>query len=365
MIYLILFILDLLFIYLNKYLDKSQRKGCLWFMGICLVLVFGLRFRVGLDTITYMDYFEELPKFDEFAYFNFLESHFEPGYVFINALGRELSLEFWIVQIVLATITNAGVIIFFYRYTKNPFVALAVYFVIGMFYFSCEIMRESAAIAIFLINFKNFENKKWFKYYFFSLFSIIIHYSAIVICLFPLVRFIKFNGWFISICLLFLIITPVIESINSLIQVSSINQRIDHYVEGAQDLNLNWRISLMIRNAVPAIWALLLFRYSKEKGVFKQFLLLQIILCSGAFAIPIIFQRFSNYTLLFVVLTLSNILIGTVNKKSLYILTLVVIAGSQVFYLSNMARAWIPYSSFIAPEYNQEREEMWYKQFID
>lgn len=363
MIYLILFILDLLFIYLNKYLDKSQRKGCLWFMGICLVLVFGLRFRVGLDTITYMDYFEELPKFDEFAYFNFLESHFEPGYVFINALGREISWEFWPVQMIFATITNSGILIFFYRYTKNPFIAIAIYFFIGMFYFSCEIMRESAAIAVFLWNFKNLEEKHWLKYYLISLISISFHFSAIIIWLFPLVRYLRLNVWFVLTCILFLAITPVIESVSNLIQIYSITQRIDHYVEGAQELNLNWRISLLIRNALPPLWAICFFKYSKESILLKQVLLLQILLCAGAFAIPIIFQRFSNYTLMFTVISLANIIIGTKRKPFLKFFTCLIIIGSQAFFLSNLYKRWIPYSSYINPTYVQEREIMWYEEF--
>ena len=79
MIYIILLIF--LSIPVVKY-DLLAKKGGenLWFYSslLLLILVAGLRYRVGGDTIVYMVEFTAYPKLDEPRYFDFATARFNP-----------------------------------------------------------------------------------------------------------------------------------------------------------------------------------------------------------------------------------------------------------------------------------------------
>lgn len=356
--YLLIFIFIIICIYLNRKLTGNQRKFLLGAICAYLIVLMGFRYRVGIDTINYSYIFENTIPVSELFDIDLTATRIEPAYLIITSIIREYTNEFWPVQIIMAAITNICVFIFIYRYCKNPFVGIFLYSIMAFFYFTTEILRESAAVGIFLLNYENFKQRKWGKYYLLSFLSIAFHYSAFIIWVFPFIRKLKLNLWFIILCAVFIFITPFIESFNRLLEFTSVTNRLNNYIDG-NGLNMNWRISQIIKNAIPAIIGLIIYKYKKETEWERPFILMQILFTIGTFAIPIVFQRFINYTLIFTIVFLANLLsshrLSLITRQCL----LIVILLSQSIYWSGMYAGWIPYVSIFEEVKIPEREEIW------
>lgn len=361
--YVLAFLLVFICIYYNKRMAKDLRIFCM--CGICLyiVLLFGLRYRVGIDTINYMDNFAQLPSLSDFENIDWAERKMEPGSTLLCMICKSVVSDFWLTQLVFAAITNSCMFIFIYRQCRNPFIGVFVYFILAMFYYTTEIMRESVAIGIFLLNFRNFQQRRWMKYYILCLFSIAFHYSAIITLLFPLIRILRFNIWYILICIGFVLIAPIFDILNQMLTVATIATRIDSYVLQAGDVNINFRLFFIIYLSIPALCAVILGYGKFQDADIMKFVLFHLMLCCGVFAIPIIFSRFANYTLPFVIIVITYILSWNGLRRHTKVLVLSIVMLSQTLYYSNMFDAWVPYVSIFSKEKIESREYRWWTQF--
>lgn len=365
MVYLIAFIAALTAAFLNDRLTPKLRNSILIIIFIYIVIILGFRYKVGIDTISYMNSYRNIPTLDKLFSENiFTINRYEPGFNIVCSICRTITTEFWLLQLVMAAITNGCIFLFLHRYCKNVFIGVLLYFIFSFLYFSTEILRESAAVGIFLINYKNLQEKKWINYYMLSLLSIAFHYSAIIIWFFPFAKFLKPNLFFCVLCVIFIAITPLVERLNEFLHIASIYNRIDLYASGANDLNMNWRIGEMIRTAFPTIATIIGYNIIKKKCEFNDMLLLQILFCMGAFAIPLIFSRFSNYTSLFIVAAASNLISSNSLNKGLKILFISFILLTQVNYYYVNYNRWIPYVSIFYPEDLPYRTDLYRHGFL-
>lgn len=365
MIYLAALLMALICAVYNRRFDSASRRLLYWGLCIFVILILGLRYRVGIDTLNYMLSYDKMPDWDTFKNLDISEQEREPGWLILSILCRTFTHEFWPLQFVMAAITNICTFIFIKRYCKNIFIGVFFYFLIVCLYFTTEIIRESAAIAIFLVNYENIEKKRWLKYYILSFLSIAFHYSAIIIWFFPFVKFLKFNVLYVCLCVFSFIITPYVEQLNALLTFTSITNRVEHYISYADSLNLNWRIAQLLTSALPPILCLIINRKKNiiKDEYFKGILLLQILLCFAAFSIPMVFSRFTNYTILFYIVVLSNIItISRVSRMAKIGLLSIVLVLSAYNY-SSKYNQWFPYSSVLNPTKSQDRENQWRVEF--
>lgn len=338
---------------------KGSRQLLVLVIFIYMVLLMGFRYRVGMDTIGYMRYFNQISEWSEFVNENWFKQTHEPGYSVLSSIIKTLTHEFWVLQLIMNLTTTTCVFIFLKRYSLNIFWSIFFFLLLQWLYFSTEVMRESVAIGIFLLNYRNLERKRWVAYYLISLLSIMFHYSAILIWFFPFVKFMRLNALYIILCVAILAITPLVEELNKLLQLGMISDKISTYVKDVDTVNMNWRISLMIQTGFPAIFVVLLYRYSRIKMKAEPLVLLQFLFCCGAFAIPVLFQRFTNYTTLFVTVALANYVADKEVKRRLRVFTVGLICISQSIYYTSLAPAWFPYVSIFEPHKNAKREELY------
>lgn len=365
MVYIIAFIAALIAAFLDKRMTPTLRKSILIIICVYVILIFGFRYKVGVDTISYMYGFRKIPTIDHlFSVREQTVSRYEPGFLLICSICKTITKEFWLVQIVMASITNGCVFLFLYRYCKNVFIGVLFYFVFLCPYFTTEIMRESAAIGIFLLNFRNLEKGRWIRYYLFSILSIMFHYSAVVIWFFPLARILRPNILFYALCLIFLGITPLVERLNEILHIAAIYNRIDMYTSGADDLNFNWRLAELAKSAFPAIATMIGYYVARKKPEFRYMILLQILLCMGAFAIPLIFSRFANYTRMFVIIAAANLIMVPTLKRWVTIAFVSFMLLTQVQYYYTFYKIWVPYSSIFYPQENPDRMVIYRSQFM-
>ena len=364
MVYIIAFILPFIGVLFNNRMKPTPRKIFLAVICIYFILVIGLRYRVGVDTITYMWTFKSLKSIDKIFATGIFTYRYEPGYLLLTSLVRTFTDQFWVMQTVVATIVTSFIFIFLYRYCRNVFVGILFYLLLQWFYFSMEIMRESIALSIFLLNYRNLEEKKWGKYYFFSLFSIVFHYSAAIIWFIPLARYLKPNWVYFLLCACAIAATPIMQSVNEMLSFLTFSQRIDQYVAKADSLNLNWKLAELMRSGFPAIAVVMAYRIIRQKFAMRQMLLLQILFCMGAFAVPIVFSRFSNYTSMFVTVALANFVCSDRASQFLKCIIICFVIMTQSFYYYSMLPRWYPYVSIFNPKQIHQREQIWKHDFI-
>ena len=326
-------------------------------MGVYMVLLMGFRYRVGMDTMIYMKKMQYIPPIDELVHQNIFKQVYEPSYLIICSICKYFTNEFWPIQLVMNAITTTCVFIFLYKNCKNVFAGIFIFLLLQWLYYSTEVMRESVAIGFFLLNYQNYKEKKWLKYYLFSIFSLSFHYSALLIWFLPLARYLKFNIPYIVLCFGMLGVMPLIEDFNKLVHLGMVSDKINTYIDQTESLNLNWRIGEMIKSGFPALMTLIVYKLSHKENRYSSFVLLQFMLCCGAFAVPIIFQRFANYTSMFVTISIANY----ITFKDIRFLARGSVVGllclSQSFYYYTMFPTWFPYVSVFNAEKVKEREE--------
>ena len=126
----------------------TQKKGIgLWiFVLICLVLIIGLRYKVGGDTYNYMNYFGLSPELNYWEPFDTFG--FEPGFSLLTSAIKTISDNLYVYQTIIAFLLTFMLMIFIRRNTPYKFLALLLIYISMFLYFSTEVIRESLAIMI-------------------------------------------------------------------------------------------------------------------------------------------------------------------------------------------------------------------------
>lgn len=153
-----------------------------------MILVFGLRYRVGGDTFNYMLRYSAIPPIDKVESEDLWNFQMEPGFFLLNSIAKYFTDTFYLVQIIQSAFVN--VVIFYYIKVKTNqiFFAVLLYFLFASFYFNTEIMRESIALCFFLLGTLQLEKRSLSKYYIFCFCAICFHYSSLFLLFFPLLQ---------------------------------------------------------------------------------------------------------------------------------------------------------------------------------
>lgn len=312
MIYL--FVLYILLVGIFIISKKSTSKKKYWYAieCICLILLSGLRYHVGGDSLAYEEDFESgtYPKLTELYRFDFKNSEYQPLWYLLVAIVKSIANDFILLQIVHSLFINIVVFWFIRRYSKKPFTMVLVYFVMTYLYFNMEILRESIAVCIFLLSIPYLQNKRYLQYYILVILAIGFHFSALILIPIPLI--IKANTASFSIkqgtialAIIFVLsLTPAIRSVLNAIDFSMVISRYETY-SGLKS-NFVGQIFPIIRSVfmLMLIVPIAKFRENKgfENGIINTYLLIVFIGILLQF-----FYRFENYLIIpFYVIILNN-----------------------------------------------------------
>ena len=172
--------------------DINKKRGgqiLYYFLFIYLVLLIGLRFEVGGDTLVYMEDYKWRPDLAEWE-FSWTD-YYEPLYTLLCALAKSIGSDFVYFQLLHSLIFNTCLFYFISKNTEYKFSALFLCFIYYYLYFSTEILRESLAIFVFILNYRNYERGNWGKYYLGVCVAVLFHISAVILLIFPFVRWMK------------------------------------------------------------------------------------------------------------------------------------------------------------------------------
>ncbi|MBL4677493.1 MAG: EpsG family protein [Mucilaginibacter sp.] len=299
MIYLLTLIMLAFFAFKYDFLKTHDGKPGLIEKGsynvalISLIAIAGLRYKVGGDTFTYMESFEDIPFIWDFKNFDFSTATFDPLWFVFSSISKSIINDFVFFQILHAIFINVIIFKFFKKFTSFKFTAVLIYYLFLYEYFNMEIMRESLAICMLLLSYSFLETKKWYKYYLYALIGFLFHSSAIAMLILPLLYNRKFKlvpVLILSALLLIILLLP--EEFKTIMSLALFNDRLStrFFLYSEVSLNQNGVLLLaVVYILVPGLLILLSERYLIGKPVFRK-------MYFAYFCMAIIILGFSGFT---------------------------------------------------------------------
>ena len=381
-ILLLVYLLALYYIYDVRGVTK-YRFAYYVFSCIILILVAGLRYRVGLDTNAYMRSFNQpyYPTLDQFSWFANYGS--DIGWVFINSIAKSVGCGFYTVQIIQALIVNVAVFWFIRRHSPKPFLGILLFFMFQWWNYCFEAMRESLAIAFYLFALDALITHNSLKRYYLRIWpAALVHTFGFVTFFFPLIRYIKVNKYLPFIAVTFLgvfffigdIINDLLESMQ-MMEGMAADKAMEHLSSdtyGESSLSIVGILTLFMSRIVPMVWMIIVLQKDEKESTktFIPYLICYILVVILRLKVPIFF-RFYNYFEVMMIIAMTQALAVTQdNKKSLkYAVTwcmILLMVFIRTYELTKVETGslhgyktynrYVPYNSIFTEDYNEESE---------
>ena len=389
-------IYTLIFIYLSflfyVYDIKSYKKDS-WihytFSCIILILVAGLRYRIGVDTIAYMSSFES-PYYPTLESFRFSGDYgTDIGWVFINSLAKTIGGGFYIVQLIQAVIVNVAVFWFIRRHSPKPFMAILLFFIFQWWNYCFEAMRESIAIAFYLFALDALIKENSLKKYYLRVWpAALVHTFGFVTFLFPLIRYIKINKYLPIIIIVFLgVFISIGDIINELVlgmemmggmdgadgmATSKATKYLESDIYGTSNLSIAGILALVISRIVPMIYLIFVLHKSDDESnkIFIPYLISYVLVVMLRIEVPIFFRFYNYFEVMMIVAMTQAVSIKYESKGSIYaVLTWTMILFMIVIRTYELTKPetdsingyktynrYVPYNSIFTEDYNEESE---------
>lgn len=271
MIYIIVLILLFAGVYAFDYRKyRTFFPVSYWGMFVILVVVAGLRYRIGTDSVVYESVYESFPKLWELTRYNFGTTRFEPGFIIFSSLTRSISPDFMLLQFFISIIVNGVIFWFILKNTSHRFFALTLYYIMLYLNLNTQVLREALAVSLFLLAWPAFRDGKWIWYYVLTLLASSLHTSALFTLLIPLFCLPGIKSIFvlgkrtIIICLLLVALgTYIQQRFSEIFTMIAFNDRLLDRVEeyshsgmGGRLVNINGIIRLTLQYILYPIIAL-------------------------------------------------------------------------------------------------------------
>lgn len=359
----------------KKNSGKNARSNYI-FSCIILILVSGFRYRIGYDTTNYMEAFGRAPSLDELL--KGYQYYGDPLWIYIQAISKEISREFFVVQFIQSIIVNVSVFWFIRRHSPRPFIAVLLYFLLLWWNLCFEAMREAIAVAFFLYALDALLRNKGLKGYFLRVWpAIFAHTFGLVTLFFPFIKYIKLNRYTlipiaIGIAALFSI-DDYINDLATLLEMTSemamdkAEKYLDSEVYGESNLSINGIISMVMGGILPCI--AIIFPLNKKVNSKNSYLIpfLIIYICIVILRIKIpIFFRFLNYFELLVIVAFTQVISLEKRKLSrqlvcisMFLMVFLRLYSLNSYDMGTNVKAYhryIPYNSIFQKNINKESE---------
>lgn len=293
-------------------LMKIEGNKSLWFYSslIILILLAGLRYRVGSDTLIYMRQFNSNPSMRELSTFNFRTAEYNPLWYIFNSPFVTMK-SFTMFQIAHATVVNSIFFWFFRKYVPTAyFTAIFVYYFGYFFYFNMDVLRESLCVGILLLAYPYLEKKKFIQYYLLCIVALFMHMSAIVMFVIPFTLIFKRDNIYIFVCVFcslicLLLIFDIVSFILSIAFEGIIAEKINSYLH--RDAPNLFGIALQFLTMLPVLLVTFVRNrnhYNNDKTIGAILLMLIAIQTVGMSIAA--FVRFNNYMAPFCIVFIIN-----------------------------------------------------------
>lgn len=270
-----------------------------------IVCIVGFRYRMGTDTITYLNDFYGFPTLLDFHFER--NRHYAPLFTLLMSLVRTITDQFWVFQLIVAAFINITLLHSIRKLFGDNyfFTFLIIYFVGPCFNLNCESLRETIAISFFFLSIPDLLVGNWKRYYLYCFLAIGFHYGAIVLLLFPQLKQLRFNFTILVLAGILLVVSPFFTGLFPLLLnlpgVSGhIQELVILYIESSReanigDLTLNY---YLIGVVLPIICCFCLKKWAPELSKY-EFLVVIFVAVKILCRVLVILYRYENYVCLF------------------------------------------------------------------
>lgn len=280
--------------------DFRAKKGKFVFVFLVLVLIAGLRYMNGGDTLNYYDTFRESPDLKDLSSAFFESSRYQPGFLIFVALCKSIWPNFVFMQLAHAIFINLSIFFFIKHKTQRVFLSLLFYFMLNYLEYNMEIMRESMAVACVLFSLHFYEKKRYLWALVFIALGYEFHISCMIALLYPFLSKVYWTNKSAFIVLSLSIIIPLvyisIPNLNVYILLLTAQDTLaEQYSiqELNQELNINYYILIIFKYVlIPYVLLRIVNKHDDFKyvGFIYAYIFLQLL---GIYSYA--FYRFANY----------------------------------------------------------------------
>ena len=356
-------------------LDTKNRW--LYFEWLVLVLLAGLRYKVGGDSIAYYnEFYSQWPTLSEVGTYD--NERYNILWIYFIAICKSIIDEFWFLQIVHAVIVNTVFFRFFKKHTTYIYTAILFYFILYFFRYNTEVLRASLAVCSFLIGFEFLSKKKWIYYFTCCLVAYGFHSEAIVTFFFPLIlplQKIRITGFSVAMILAVTIVLlfsiNLIPFVGSLLGSGKFGEAFAYYSNTNDNVSAIGYIYSFITQ-LPFIYMLWQYKY-RESDIFKAFCILYVVAAIQSLNYTNLISRSMDfvYPLMLVLLMntfrqpLSEITGIRKNNNLLMAMMVFILLFGAVRYFSvdNHWLLFYPYYSIFNPVDVPLREQIFFEYF--
>lgn len=179
-IYLYLLALVVFYDFHKKTLNRQAHKA---FALLVLILVSGLRYRLGFDTVVYMEEFSQYPKLADLTMKSFADLRYQPLWIILNSFGQSLG-GFVFVQLITSTIHILIIGYVMDRICPSLFfTSLLYYYLFDYYNFNFDVMREALSMSLILLALLKLEEKNRMGVIVYVLIATLFHIFALPVFL--------------------------------------------------------------------------------------------------------------------------------------------------------------------------------------
>ena len=362
----------------DYYHKHNGKKIWLIFEWFLLVSVMGFRYKVGGDTLSYMDDYLTYPRLDQLRSFDFIDANYKPLWYVFCALCKSVNDSFFFFQFVHSIIVNTVIIWFLKNNTKWYFTGILLYAVFFYLNFNSEVLRAALSVCAFLLGFKFLIDQKWVKYLIFCIIGYGFHGEALMMLVLPLcllmsklrINLLTLSG-IVVVSILLLSLFSAIPYLDAFEYLSASDmERLERHGEST-GINISTMGILAQCIFLSPIIIILYLQKDKKGFLLKGFLLLYIIISIQSVKYHVLAARLLDYLKPLLVLSIADtlyLLYGTykirLNKLLGEILIVVTLfTGFYQYFEGSWFPYWkryFPYSSIFDPEENPERDNLMY-----
>lgn len=386
MVYIIILIYILACIWKFDIRRQNTYKNVFyWLLCVLFILLSGLRYKIGTDTIAYMDSWDVYPTFwDGSLSYNLnkmslfypeMNRHGIAWKLFVITI-KSIYNNFNFLLTFVALIFNLSIFRTIKKYSGYQFLTILIFFLNFKFLeFEFEILRESLAVAVFLfIAFDSFVKKKWIKYYLGCIITILFHYSAIVMFFLPLIR--NINLSFYKYVIYFFIPSIIFSLIGRYLVGDLINiyfgggSYMTEYISRAfsKEYNINYIIQYAFQ---PCVLLIFLGTYWKimKNNKFTPIIFFSIIFMN----INLIYftaVRLISYLIIIDCIAVTPIFIHILNKYKSILLCIILLLIFNIPLIYNVLSdplikaRYVPYQNIINPSQTPDQQRAEYERYF-
>ena len=169
---------------------KQNKKFLICFFTVIFFLAAFRDYSVGNDTKVYVNIFKSISKQKDIIRY-MQSSDYESLYVFLNWIISRFTDNPRFLFVIIAVICGLSICSFAYKYVQNIGTFCCLFFVM-QFSFYTSIMRQALSIACILAAYRFLDERKWIRFFIFTLCAIGFHNSAwLFVCICPFLSFTK------------------------------------------------------------------------------------------------------------------------------------------------------------------------------